>query len=316
VSLPPLHFLHAVEAASRLGSFRAAASELHLTPSAISQQIRTVEATLGARLFARTGRTVALTHEGLLYCDEVRKALRDLADAGRRARSRANTRVLRLCTVDFVAHEFLIPRLPAFQQRFPQVELRIETSMRVVELHTSELDAALRVRGKAGPGLVSEPVGPVIATPVCAPPIARRIQAPKDLLGETLIEMRGAGDDLWVAAMKRSGFADPVLRTLSFEGYFETVTAAERGLGVAFGLFPLTTEWVRQDRLAVPLPVRTEVPGGVYLVFRANDPRHALLTDVAAWLREQYAELEPLAEGRIASEPQKRLKKRRAHGST
>ena len=66
-ALPPLQFLHAVEAASRLGSFRAAADELHLTPSAVSQQIHAVEAALGVPLFTRIGRTVAVTPEGALY---------------------------------------------------------------------------------------------------------------------------------------------------------------------------------------------------------------------------------------------------------
>jgi LysR family glycine cleavage system transcriptional activator len=302
VSLPPLQFLRAVESASRLGSFRAAAQELHLTPSAISQQIRGVEAAIGARLFARTGRTVVLTREGQLYCDEVRRALRDLTDAGRRARALADKRVLRLCTVDVLAYEFLIPRLPEFQARFPEVELRIETSMRVVELHGSELDAALRVRGKAGPGLISHAVGTVVTTPVCSPELAGRIHDRSDLLHETLIEMRGAGDDIWATALKARGLTTTApVRTLSFESYFETLTAAERGLGVAFGLFPMTSDWVRQGRLAVPLSWRMEVPGGVYLVYRNDDPRQALLSDVADWLRERYAALEPLAPGRVLS---------------
>ncbi|HEX6240018.1 MAG TPA: LysR substrate-binding domain-containing protein [Polyangiales bacterium] len=300
MSLPPLQFLRAVESASRLGSFRAAAQELHLTPSAISQQIRGVEAAIGARLFARTGRTVVLTREGQLYCDEVRRALRDLTDAGRRARALADKRVLRLCTVDVLAYEFLIPRLPEFQARFPEVELRIETSMRVVELHGSELDAALRVRGTAGPGLVSQSVGSVLAAPVCSPELARRIRQPADLLRETLIEMRAAGDDIWATALKARGLTPTQpAQALSFESYFETLAAAERGLGVAFGLFPMTSHWITQGRLAVPLAWRTEVPGGVYLVSRHDDPRELLLREVAGWLREQYATLQMLARGRV-----------------
>jgi len=309
-SLPPLQFLRAVESASRLGSFRAAAVELHLTPSAISQQIRGVEAAIGARLFARTGRTVVLTREGLLYCDEVRRVLRDLGDAARRARALADKRVLRLCTVDVLAHEFLIPSLPEFQARFPEVELRIETSMRVVELQGSELDAALRVRGRAGPGLTSQPIGKVVTTPVCSPTLARRLHETSDLLRETLIEMRGAGDNLWASALSLRGLAAPRLNTLSFESYFETLTAAERGLGVAFGLFPITSGWLRQRRLAVPLAWRLDVPGGMYLVYRSDDPRKLLLGEVAGWLRERYAALEPLPEGRVIAPA--RLPKRRS----
>jgi DNA-binding transcriptional LysR family regulator len=313
--LPPLQFLPAVEAASRLGSFRAAAIELHLTPSAISQQVRSVETALGARLFSRTGRTVVLTHEGQRFCSEVRRALLDLADASRRVRSRESARAVRLCTVDFLAHEFLIPRLPAFQARFPKIELRIETSMRAVELHASELDAALRVRGHPGPGLVSEPVGPVVATPVCSLEVARRIRTSDDLRHATLIDMRAAGGDIWAAAFKAQGLDAARQSSLSFEGYFETLTAAERGLGVAFGLFPMTSEWLRQGRLAVPLPWRADIAGGVYLVFRANDPRHALLTEVAAWLREEYSALSPLPPGRILKPPSPSARPRRGRST-
>jgi LysR family glycine cleavage system transcriptional activator len=294
MSLPPLHFLHAVEAAGRLGSFRAAAVELHLTPSAISQQIRGVEAALGATLFVRNGRAVMLTRQGQLYCEEVRRALRDLEDAGRRARTRSSARVVRLCTVDVLAYEFLIPRLPAFQARFPKIELRIETSMRVVELQSSELDCALRVRGRAGPGLVSVPVGPAVASPICSPQLARKLRSESDLTRHTLIEMRGAADDMWRLLLKARGIAAGELKLLSFESYFETLKAAERGLGVAIGLFPTTTEWVLSGRLAVPLDLRVPVAGGVYMVFRANDPRRELLTEIAEWLKEQYAQLPAL----------------------
>jgi LysR family transcriptional regulator, glycine cleavage system transcriptional activator len=293
-ALPPLHFLPAVEAAARLGSFRAAADELHLTPSAISQQIRGVEDALGAELFRRIGRTVALTAEGQLYCHDVRRTLLELADAGHRLKARSSGRVLRLSTVDVLAHEFLIPRLPAFQEQFPDVELRIETSMRVVELGSSEIDAALRVRGRAGPGFATEPIGSVVATPVCSSEIAARVRARKDLAGETLIEMRGSTDGSWASALGRLGTPTRNLRIIAFESYLETLTAAERGLGVAIGLFPMSTSWVLARRLVAPFPARTPVEGGVYLVFRANDPRHGLLREIAAWLREQYAELPAL----------------------
>jgi DNA-binding transcriptional LysR family regulator len=112
--------------------------------------------------------------------------------------------------------------------------------------------------------------------------------------------MCAAGEGSWAAALKARGVEVERLRLLSFEGYFETLTAAERGLGVAFGLFPITTEWVRQGRLAVPLSMRTPVEGGIYLAFRANDPRHALLTEIASWLREQYSALPSLPPCRVA----------------
>jgi LysR family transcriptional regulator, glycine cleavage system transcriptional activator len=298
-TLPPLQFLHAIEAASRLGSFRAAADELHLTPSAVSQQIHAVEAALGVPLFTRLGRTVAVTPEGALYCQEVRRTLLELSDAGRRLASRSEGKVLRLTTVDFIAHEFLIPRLPAFQERFPDVELVIETSMRVVDLERSEIDAALRVRGRAGPGLVAAPIGDVTAAIVCSPERARRVQSREDLCSETLLEMAGSPQGAWAELMRSYGFGEGRLRILTLETYFQTVTAAERGVGVAFGLFPMTTQWVRAGRLAVPFKVRAPVDGGVYLAFRPHDKRRELFLAIADFLRSEYAALPALPEGRI-----------------
>jgi LysR family glycine cleavage system transcriptional activator len=297
--LPPLQFLHAVEAASRLGSFRAAADELHLTPSAVSQQIHAVEAALGVPLFTRIGRTVAVTPEGALYCQEVRRTLLELSDAGRRLASRSKGKVLRLTTVDFTAHEFLIPRLPAFHERFPGIELIIETSMRVVDLERSEIDAGLRVRGQVGPGLAAEPIGEVTGAIVCSPDLARRIKSREDLCSETLLDMAGSPQGLWPRLMRRHGLRDRALRVLTLETYFQTLTAAERGVGVAFGLFPMTTEWVRAGRLAVPFDTRVKVDGGVYLAFRAGDPRYELFLSLARFLREEYAALSPLPDGRI-----------------
>jgi DNA-binding transcriptional LysR family regulator len=297
--LPPLQFLRAVEAASRLGSFRAAAAELHLTPSAVSQQIHAVEVALGVPLFARIGRTVTVTPEGALYCQEVRRALIELSDAGRRLASRSKGKVLRLTTVDFIAHEFVIPRLPAFQERFPGIELVIETSMRVIDLERSEIDAALRVRGRAGPGLATEPIGEMTGAIVCAPERARRIRTREDLCAETLLDMAGSPQGLWPQIMRRHGFRERPLRVLTLETYFQTVTAAERGVGVAFGLFPMTTEWVRAGRLAVPFEGRVSVDGGVYLAFRQSDERRELFLSIARFLREEYAALAPLPEGRI-----------------
>jgi DNA-binding transcriptional LysR family regulator len=86
---------------------------------------------------------------------------------------------------------------------------------------------------------------------------------------------------------------------LSFETYLETLVAAERGLGVAFGMFPMTTHWLTAGRLAAPLCQRTPIEGGVYLVFRPQDPRRELLVRIAAWLRAEYGRLPALPDGPV-----------------
>jgi hypothetical protein len=98
--------------------------------------------------------------------------------------------------------------------------------------------------------------------------------------------------------MKKQGEREP-LKLLSFEGYIETMRAAEQGLGVAFGVFPMTTEWVTSGRLAVPLPWRIPFLQKISFVHRVTDAQEALYRELTAWLRQQYAELPELPRGRL-----------------
>jgi DNA-binding transcriptional LysR family regulator len=98
--------------------------------------------------------------------------------------------------------------------------------------------------------------------------------------------------------LKGEGIAIDPARVHSFETYFETVRAAEHGLGVAVGIFPLTTHWVLEGRLAVPFPVRSLLPGYVALVHRPSDTRFPF-DELTQWLEQEYNALPALPEGRI-----------------
>jgi LysR family glycine cleavage system transcriptional activator len=270
---------------------------LHVTPSAISQQIKALEDALGVALFVRHGRTVVLSQEGEEYLRDVRQLLADLGSATRRLRRRGDKNTLRISTMDFVAYEFLIPRLPAFRARFPGVELRIETSSSLVDFETSDFDAALRLGGALVPGLTVTLLGQLFATPVCTAAIARELRDGEIEFKHPLIELRGQEHRGWHALMKSRGVKKrPPVTTL--ETYYETVRAAEQGLGVAFGVFPITTHWVTGGRLAAPHSVRMPLAGGAMWMYRASDPR-PMLAEIGEWLREQYEMLPGLPSGRI-----------------
>jgi LysR family glycine cleavage system transcriptional activator len=294
----PLALLPTFEAAARLGSFAAAASELHLTPSAISQQMRALEETLGIPLFERTGRTAMLTSQAESYVLEVRRSLAELAAATARLR-RAQGRVLRLSTVALAAHEFLLPRLPAFRARFPEIDLRIETSNELVDFRVTDCDAAIRV-GEGWPDVEIHPLGRGEFTLVCAQQVACEIRNVSDLARYTLLDPDGVARAQLAALHAQSGTAPPVeTRTWEFETCFETMRAAEHGLGIAFAVFPVATPWVNSARLAVPLPYRVPIPGQVCLAHRPADQRFPFV-EIAAWLRQQYEALPALPPGRIA----------------
>jgi LysR family transcriptional regulator, glycine cleavage system transcriptional activator len=294
----PLAFLPTFEAAGRLGSFAAAAAELCLTPSAVSQQIRGLEEALGVSLFERTGRTAALTLEGERYLREVGKSLQELATSTSRLRRRNREAVLRMSTVSMAAHEFLLPRLKAFHERFPGVELCIETTNEVIDFKVSDYDAALRV-GQGWPDLTVHSLGRASVAVVCAPHLAPSIRSALDLCDHTLLDPSGAGERCLQLLLTAHGRPElRTIRTWHFETCFDTLRAAEHGLGVAFGVFPVATPLVHSGKLAVPLVERMAIPGQVCFVHRPDDHRFPF-ADIAAWMTEQYQALPVLPEGRI-----------------
>jgi LysR family transcriptional regulator, glycine cleavage system transcriptional activator len=294
--LPPLAFLPTVEAAARLGSFKAAAELLGLTPSAISQQVRAVEEALGRALFTRTGRCVVPTPEGERYLSDVRAALVALEAAGARLAGPPSKAVMRIEAESFVAYEFLVPRLAALQQRFPRFEVSLECRMAFSELPGSKLDATIRVGSGVWPDVVTRSLGALSTAIVCSPQLARRIERTEDLAELPILEMRSFAERGLVNMLRGLGVRIDPARVLTMESYFETVRAAEAGLGVAIGVFPLTTEWVNAGRLAVPLALRGPALSHIALLHRHEDERFPW-EELAAWLRSQLHELPVLQPG-------------------
>src|ERR1700694_5197465 len=141
--LPSLNGLRAFEAAARHLSFTVAASELNVTQTAISHQIRRLEEELGIRLFVRQNRTLALTPEARDYLPGVRAAFNDLRLATDRVLRRDNDHVLTISTLASLAAKWLLPRLTAFQEEHHGVDVRITTSTSLVDFQRDNVDAAI-----------------------------------------------------------------------------------------------------------------------------------------------------------------------------
>ena len=141
---PPLNTLRGFEAAARLGSFHKAAVELHLTQSAISQQIRSLEAYLEQPLFFRSGRSVSLTDAGHDLLSTTQALLQQLAVGIRRLGQYQKPNQLVLNTTPAFARHWLMPRLGDFRQRHPEVDLWIYSTDEVPDMTTQTIDIALR----------------------------------------------------------------------------------------------------------------------------------------------------------------------------
>lgn len=143
-SLPSLAALRAFECAARHGSFTLAAEELHLTQSAVSRQVKDLEAQLGFSLFRRNGRRVALTDAGGEFARALALDLDRLKQTVSRAVAAGNERTsLRIATLSTFASRWLIPRLPDFEARFPEVEISLSTRLRPFSFDAERFDLAI-----------------------------------------------------------------------------------------------------------------------------------------------------------------------------
>src|ERR1700682_6780364 len=142
--LPPLSALRPFEAAARLESFSRAAEELHITHGAVSHQVRALEEHLGAPLFARHGKRVALTAAGRTFAERVRGALDEIAMAADVVRPARRDNRLTVNVLPLFASRWLMPRLIRFMEAHPKIELNVTASVALADFVREDIDVAIR----------------------------------------------------------------------------------------------------------------------------------------------------------------------------
>ncbi len=289
--LPPFSWLRAFEAASRLGSFKQAARELHVTPSSISHQIRDLERSLGSSLFVRKTRAIELTPVGQRFFEQVQTALASLSSATEVARGRDRTRPLRIGMLPFTASEVFVPTLSRLADVLPAVEFQIESRIHLRDLRgdagNERLDAVIRYGTGEFEGLTGIELTQVWLDVVASPDWTRshRLSHPADLVGSPLIVLTAQpeGWQLWGRAygLELPGAAE----VLAFDNYAAALRAVEQGLGPGLALLPLAQPWIDAGRLVRPLVARVALRESMYLVFAPGGSRQPEIETVAQELR-------------------------------
>ncbi|WP_158816265.1 transcriptional regulator GcvA [Methylocapsa sp. S129] len=177
--LPPLNALRAYEATARHLSVKNAAKELYVTPGAVSQMLKALEAHLGVALFRRVNRGIFLTEAGQNYLPPVRNAFRQIAEATRRVTVSADTGILTVSVTSGFAAGWLVPRLKDFQDAYPEIDLQVATGKGLADFSRDGVDVAVRHGLGRYPDLCSERVFAVELVPVAAPTLVARFGAPK-----------------------------------------------------------------------------------------------------------------------------------------
>ena len=188
--LPPLKALQAFESAGRHLSFTAAASELNVTPGAISQQIRLLEEFLELKLFRRLNRAIALTGDGQLFLPLIASGFEQFYEAVNLLRQRRSEGPLTITSAPSFISKWLIPRLVSFKALHPNIDVRIDTSDRLVDFSREDIDVGIRFGDGEYPELVSVFLFSFDLIPVCSPELLRdgkRLKEVSDLRNFTLL---------------------------------------------------------------------------------------------------------------------------------
>ena len=269
--LPSLNGLRAFEAAARHLSFTLAAAELNVTQTAISHQIKRLEEELGLPLFVRKNRALALTPKAKDYLPGVRAAFNDLRLATDRLLRKDEDNVLTVSTLASHAAKWLLPRLSAFQEAHPGIDVRITTSSSLVDFKSADVDAAIRYGRGHWQGLRAQWLMADELFPVCSPALldgARPLRCPEDLTHHTLLHTSAGYDDDWRQWLTAAGLPTDISRQpgVSFDLIFMTVQAAIDGIGVAMGRTSYVQDDIAKGRLVVPFKIALPADAGFYLV--------------------------------------------------
>lgn len=283
--LPKLSTLDSFRIAAAEGSFKAAAEVLNLTPSAVSHQIRALEADLGTLLFERRVRQLVLTPAGRAYADALDRAFGLIAGATRELQTAQGHERLALTLGSFVADEWILPRLAAFTRGHPEIDLRLDTSQKSRDLLREDVDVALRFGRGRWPGVSAVHLLDVYAVPVVSPSLHRGGDDLDRLV--TLPRLQStAVPDAWDQWARRMNLSLPPARSeVWVDSYLALLQAAHRGVGVALGLRPLIDAWLADRRLITPWPGTPQPAAGYWLVHRKGEGERPAIRALLAWLQ-------------------------------
>lgn len=229
----PLNALRAFEASARHLSFTRAAIELCVTQAAISHQVKLLEERLKVSLFKRLPRGLKVTAEGEALLPVVRDSFDRMADMLERFENGYVREVLTVGVVGTFAVGWLLPRLGAFHERHPHIDLRLSTNNNRVDIAAEGLDYAIRFGSGAWHDTNAERLFEAPLSALCVPEIAERLQRPEDLAGETLLRSYRA--DEWAGWFEAAGMRSdpPIARGMTFDSSLAMVEAAIQATGVA-----------------------------------------------------------------------------------
>ncbi len=284
--LPPIQYLVAFTAAAKLCSFKLAAEELNVTPSAVSQQIKNLESHLGLVLFSREKRELKLTHAGEGFYKVAEETLRQYEEGFAGFSNQYLSPTLKISMIPYVANEIVIPNLHNFHKQHPNIKLIIETNTQLEDIQAGELDGAIRFGIPPWGRLQTDLITSVRSGLVASEGYLRDspLQKKEDWKNQTLIHSRSQVND-WQRYMQDMGYLFEPKAELFFDSYDAAIRAAEEGLGVVLATFPVSQHKLKSGALSLIFNRSGPLKEGLYLVTKNNESKQESYQCLLSWLR-------------------------------
>ena len=285
----PLNALRVFEAVAAHLSFADAADALHVTPAAVSMQIRTLEAYVRVPLFRRGARTIALSAEGALLLPGVRRGLGELQQAVQQLRQDRSGGALNISTVASFLEKWLLPRLPQFHDRHPNIDLSIHTSRAAVDFAEGNFHAAVRMSTAPTPGVYNEKLLDEWFLPVCSPELLARLGPVRTSADLKRYPLLRSADESWTIWLRPGAKADWRERGAAFDDSLTILAAAEQGQGLALARWALVARDLAAGRIVRASEEVVPCPRSYYFVCPESYLSLPKVQQLLEWLRESAA---------------------------
>lgn len=294
-----LNGLRALEAVGRLGSLQAAAGELGVSVGAISQQVIKAEGQLGHAIFARTGKGLVPTEIGWPVLARLTDGMQKLSESVALAQRRDNN-CLTISVAPVFASRWLVRRFDNFAREHPEIVLRIDATMRLIDPATSDIDLGIRVGDGHWRDARSELILEQQVYPVCTPALAEGLAAPSDILDlPAVIDSRAMFNwDVWLRAAGLEGAR--ISERHVFNEASLCLDAVIAGQGVMLAWQTLTADSIAEGWLVAPFGIRAKTGFGHYFITARGTRESRKVQVFKAWLRRELARSMEDLDGRIA----------------
>ncbi len=292
--LPPLTALRAFEAAARHMSFARAAEELHVTPAALSFQIKSLEEHLGTPVFIRLNRAVELTEAGRALAPGISEGFQLLNSSWRATRRLTDDSTLVVTAGPAFTAKWLAPRFYEFARTHPEIDLRFTATLRALDFGRDEVDVAIRFGvDKQEPGLWSLPLVSEWVAPVMTPEMAEQFPTPKSLIKATLIH-DGSIDFLtprsdWAAWFRLMNLDIDATHGPHFTGADHAVDAALAGAGIVLGRRSLVVKDLQEGRLVMPFKRAIGLQGRFRFVCQDGLESRSQIVAFRQWILDEIS---------------------------